>query len=275
MTTQLKQMVREALEMISGLWRRGEGKQMPVAGRSAVLTLPVLAGVAAVCLAGSLLLSGCQTISGSSAVSQLRIIDASYNAPSLNFYVGGTVLAGNLGQGSITMYAPLKPTNDAVVKVTATTNTTALVTSNTSLLAGTSQSALISDLGANFQVTVLKDQATPAPSGHSAFRMLNQAPKTGPVDVYFLSGTSNTVFATASPVIIGLAVGATSGYVTIPSSTLYMVIAPTGTTLMDNVTTIYTSAALPLVGGEVRTVLIVDPLLVTEPVQVYVADDVD
>jgi hypothetical protein len=29
------------------------------------------------------------------------------------------------------------------------------------------------------------------------------------------------------------------------------------------------------VGGEVRTVLIVDPLLVTQPVQVYVADDVD
>jgi len=275
MTRQFKQMASDALEMISGLRRRDEGKRIPVAGRSAVLTLPALAAVAAICLAGSLLLSGCQTVSGSSAVSQLRIIDASYNAPSLNFYVEGTVLAGNLGQGSITMYAPLKPTNDAVVKVTATTNTTALATSNTSLLAGTSQSALISDLSANFQVTVLKDQATPAPSGHSEFRMLNQAPKTGPVDVYFLAGTSNTVFATASPVIIGLAVGATSGYVTIPSSTLYMVIAPTGTTLMDNVTTIYTSAALPLVGGEVRTVLIVDPLLVTEPVQVYVADDVD
>jgi hypothetical protein len=29
------------------------------------------------------------------------------------------------------------------------------------------------------------------------------------------------------------------------------------------------------VGGEVRTVLVVDPLLVTEPVQVYVANDVN
>jgi hypothetical protein len=41
------------------------------------------------------------------------------------------------------------------------------------------------------------------------------------------------------------------------------------------VSTIYTSAAFALTGGEVRTVLIVDPLLTTEPVQVYVADDVD
>jgi hypothetical protein len=95
------------------------------------------------------------------------------------------------------------------------------------------------------------------------------------VDVYFLSGTSATVFATAKPVITALAVGSTSGYVTIPSSTLFMVIAPTGTTLSTTDTTIYTSAAFNLVGGEVRTVLIVDPILVTEPVQVYVANDVD
>jgi hypothetical protein len=244
-------------------------------GRPRKLTLPMLAAVTVVSLAVSLLLAGCQTISGSTAVSLLRIIDASYNAPSLNLFVEGALLAGNLGQGSITSYASLPPTNNTIVKVTATTSTTALVSTNTSLRAGTSQSALISDINAVYQVTVLEDQSTPAPSGHSEFRLLNQAPSTGPVDVYFLAGTSNTVFATAKPVITGLAVGATSGYVTIPSSTLFMVIAPTGTTLADNVPTIYTSAAFPLVGGEVRTVLIVDPLLVTEPVQVFIAADVD
>lgn len=239
------------------------------------MTLPMLALLSAVSVAGSLLLSGCQTVSGSSSVSLLRIIDASYNAPSLNFYIEGKLLAGNLGQGSITSYASLTPTSSAVVKVTATTSTAALVSSTTSLLANTSHSALISDINATYQVTVLEDQATAAPSGHSEFRLLNQAPSTGAVDVYFLAGTSNTVYATAKAVITGLAVGATSGYITIPSSTLYMVIAPTGTTLSDDNSTIYTSAVFDLVGGEVRTVLIVDPLLVTEPVQVYIADDVD
>jgi hypothetical protein len=208
-------------------------------------------------------------------VSQLRIIDASYNAPSLNLYVEGALLAGNLGQGSITTYASLPPTNDALVKVTAATNTTALASANTSLLASTSHSALISDLSATYQVTVLEDQSAPAPTGHSEFRVLNQAPATGPVDVYFLSGTTAAILATAKPVIAGLAVGATSGYVSIASSTLYMVIAPAGTTLTVTNTAIYTSAALPLVGGEVRTVLIVDPQLTTEPVVVYVADDVN
>jgi hypothetical protein len=275
MAKRYRQIAGKSWERISGRRRSCGAKGTMSSERTGSLTWQILAVSSALSLAASLLLSGCQTISGSSAVSQLRIIDASYNAPSLNFYVGGKLLAGNLGQGSITTYASLAPTNDAVVKVTATSNSKTLASSNTSLLAGTSQSALISDINATYQVTVLEDQSAPAPSGHSEFRLLNQAPSTGAVDVYFLAGTSNTVFATAKPVVTGLAVGATSGYVTIPSSTLYMVIAPTGTTLADNVSTIYTSAALPLVGGEVRTVLIVDPLLVTEPVQVYVADDVD
>ncbi|HEY9126549.1 MAG TPA: hypothetical protein VIM62_05445, partial [Acidobacteriaceae bacterium] len=86
---------------------------------------------------------------------------------------------------------------------------------------------------------------------------------------------SETVYATAKPVITNLAVGATSGYVTIPSSTLYMIIAPVGTTLSTTATTIYSSGALALTGGEVRTVLVVDPVLQTQPVQVYIAKDVD
>jgi hypothetical protein len=251
-------------------------------GRSAKagkrLTLPGLALASTASLAGALALSGCQTVSSSTSVSLLRIIDASYNAANglgINIYVGGTELASNLALGNITGYAQLKPTNSEVVKVTASSSSTALVSADASLRAGTSQSALISDINATYQITVLEDQATPAPSGHSEFRLLNQAPSTGAVDVYFLSGTSATVYATAKPIITALAVGATSGYVSIPSSTLYMVIAPTGTTLSTTNATIYTSAAFNLVGGEVRTVLIVDPQLVTEPVQVYVADDVD
>ena len=273
MATQLRQHAGKVAETMMRLVQK-DGTKTP---RNAKwnLTLPMLAATSAMSLAGALFLSGCQTVSGSTSASQLRIIDASYNAPAINVYFGGTELAGNLGQGSITGYATLKPSNNVQIKVTATSSTKSLGTANTSLRAGTSQSVLISDINAVYQVTVLEDQATPAPSGHSEFRLLNQAPSTGAVDVYFLSGTSATVYATAKPVITALAVGATSGYVTIPSSTLYMVIAPTGTTLSTTDTTIYTSAAFDLVGGEVRTVLIVDPILVTEPVQVYIANDVD
>jgi hypothetical protein len=235
----------------------------------------VLAVAAGVSLAGSMLLAGCQSISGFSSVSLVRVIDASYNAPAINVYIEGALYSSNMGQGSITAYGQFAPTRNALVKVTSASSTQALVSSNATLTANSSQSVLITDINAQYQVQVLEDQSTPAPSGHSEYRLLNQAPSTGPVDVYFLAGTSATVYATAKPIITNLAIGATSGYVTFPSSTLYMVIAPAGTTLSTTATTIYSSAALPLVGGEVRTVLIVDPILVTQPVQVYVANDVN
>jgi hypothetical protein len=236
---------------------------------------PTLAVAATLSLAGSLVLAGCQSINGYSKSSLVRAIDASYNAPALNIYVEGTLLAANLGQGSITSYGGFGPSRNATVKVTATSNTNGLVSSNATLVASQAQSVLITDYNASYTVTVLDDQSTPAPSGHSDFRLINEAPSTGAIDVYFLSGTSETVFATAKPVITDLAVGAISGYVSIPSSTLFMVIAPAGTTLSTTATTIYSSGALPLTGGEVRTVLVVDPVLVTQPVQVYIAKDVN
>jgi Domain of unknown function (DUF4397) len=239
------------------------------------VALPLLIAGSALSLAASFLLAGCQSVAGNSPVSLLRVIDASENAPPVNVFVQGTLFAGNLAQGNFTNYGIFGPTENAAIKVTAVTNTTSLVSSNTALRGGTSQSVLVSDLNARYEVTVLEDQATPAPTGHSEFRMLNQAPSTGPIDVYFLPGTSQTVFDTAKAVITGLPVGSTSGYVDIPSSTLFMVIAPSGTPLTINTTTIYTSAAFALVGGEVRTVLIVDPVLATQPVVVYVASDVN
>ena len=246
-------------------WSAGPNRLTPLA----------MLGMATLSLAGSLLLAGCEHVSGYSPTTLVRMIDASYNAPAIDVYVEGTLLAANSGQGNITTYGSFGPSNNATVKVTNASNSTTLVSSSASLLAGKTNSVLVTDINATYQVTVLEDQAIPAPSGHSDFRLLNQAPSTGAVDVYFLSGTTAPLYATAKPVITALAVGATSGFVAIPSSTLYMVIAPSGTTLTITATTIYVSAALPLVGGEVRTVLIVDPLLVTEPVQVYTAKDVN
>jgi hypothetical protein len=239
------------------------------------LSLPGIVSISFVILAASLALAGCENVAGFNATSLVRLIDASYNAPAINVYVGDVELAGNSGQGNITSYGTFPPSNNATVKVTNASNNTTLVSSNGTLLANKSQSVLVTDINATYQVTVLEDQSTAAPSGHSDFRVLNQAPSTGPIDVYFLSDTTAATYATAKPVINALAVGATSGYVAIPSSTLFMVIAPAGTTLTITSKTIYVSASLPLVGGEVRTVLVVDPLLVTQPVQVYIADDVN
>jgi hypothetical protein len=79
-----------------------------------------------------------------------------------------------------------------------------------------------------------------------------------------------TTLANAIPICTNLPVGSTCGYVSFAAQSVTMVITPTGT-----VTPKFTSTALGLTGGEVRTVVIVDSQLTSDPpVQVVIAKDV-
>jgi hypothetical protein len=236
------------------------------------LTLPKLAMAAAASLALALGLSACENVAGYTQPSLVRVIDASYIAPAVNVEVEGTLLAGNIGQGTITPYGTLPASAAAAIKVMAATGGTTLVSTSGTLLAGHQHSVFLTDNGVaatSYTVTVLEDQQIAAASGHSAFRFLNQAPKTGAVDIYMVP--SGVTLADTIPLVTALPVGATAGYVSFTSQTVTMVITPTGTT-----TPKYTSTSLALTGGEVRTVLIVDTQLTSNPpVEVFTANDVN
>jgi hypothetical protein len=82
---------------------------------------------------------------------------------------------------------------------------------------------------------------------------------------------SGTTIANTVPIVTALPVGATAGYISFNSQTVTMVIVPTGL-----LTPKYTSAVMALTGGEVRTILMVDTQLTSNPpVQVFMANDVD
>lgn len=231
-----------------------------------------LLSLALAALAISLGLSACENVAGFTQPSLVRVIDASYIAPAVNVEVEKTLLAANIGQGAITPYGTLPADESATIEVTAATGGAALVTTTGTLLAGHQHSVFLTDNGAaanSYEVTILEDQQVAAAGGHSAFRFLNQAPKTGAVDVYMIP--SGTTLANTIPLVTGLPVGATAGYVSFTSQTVTMVITPTGVT-----TPKYTSQSLALTGGEVRTVLIVDTQLTSNPpVEVFMANDVN
>jgi hypothetical protein len=236
------------------------------------LTLPSLAMTAAASLALALGLSACEQVASYTQPSLVRSIDASYIAPAVDIEVEGSLIAHNIGQGAITPYGTLPASNNALIQVTAATGGAALVTSNGTLLAGHEHSVFLTDNGVSpngYEVTVLEDQQIPAASGHSAFRFLNQAPKTGAVDVYMIPAGST--MANTIPLVTDLPVGATAGYISFTSQTVTMVITPTG-----ELTPKYTSTPLDLTGGEVFTVLIVDTQLTSNPpVEVFTASDVN
>ena len=236
------------------------------------LSLSSTLSCAALCLAASVGLTSCTNVSGFSQSSLIRVIDASYIAPAVNVYVEKTLFAGNIGEGYISNYGTVTPALSAPIQVTQAQGGSSLVATAATLNPGAQHSIFLTDNGASptsYTVTVLEDQQTAAAAGHSAFRFLNQAPRTGAVDVFMVPGS--TTLANTLPICSALAVGATCGYVSFASQSVTMVIVPTGQT-----TPKYTSTALALTGGEVRTVVIVDSqLTVNPPVQVVIAKDVN
>lgn len=227
-------------------------------------------------LALAVALSGCEQAVTYTQPSLIRVIDASYVAPAVNVSVEGQLLAGNIGQGTITDYGTLPATEYAVIDITASTGVTGagsgtLVATSGALPAGAESSILLEDntaAPAGYQVTILQDQRVAAAQGHSDFRFLNQAPRTGAVDIYMVPADST--LADTIPLVKDLPVGSATGYLSFASQTVTLVVTPTGVT-----TPSYTSGSIALAGGEVRTALIVDTKLTSNPpVAVYMADDV-
>ena len=97
-------------------WKRWMGK----VGR---LAPPHLVIASVVSLALALGIAGCENVAGYSQPSLVRVIDASYIAPAVNFWVEGVLLGANLGEGTISNYGTVPAANSASVAVTAATAT--------------------------------------------------------------------------------------------------------------------------------------------------------
>ena len=236
------------------------------------LTLPGLAVAAALSLALAFSLSGCVNVATFTQPTLVRVIDASYVAPPINVLVEGNSIAGNAGQGTITPYATLPASLDAPIKIASAATGDSLTTTSNPLLTGHQYSVFLTDLAgtpSGYTVSVLTDQQISAPTGHSAFRFLNQAIATGPVDVYMIP--TGVTLANSKPIVADLPVGASNNYIDFNSQTVTLVVTPAG-----KATPTYTSPAIYLVGGEVRTVLLVDAQLTTNPpIQAFFANDVN
>ena len=238
--------------------------------RKDALTATRLVALAAASLLVALGISACQVVASFSQPSLVRVIDASYIAPAVNIYVEKTIFASNVGQGFISNYGTAAPSPAATVTATAATGGATLASAAVTLKGGAHHSVFLTDNGSTptlYSLTVLEDQSIPAASGHSDFRFLNQAPRTGGLDVYMVP--ANTTLANTIPICVNVPVGQTCGYVSFASQTVTMVITPTGTTKVK-----YTSRPIGLAGGEVRTVVMVDSQLTSDPpVQVVIAND--
>jgi len=226
------------------------------------------AATVAVAFLSSVLL-GCQSVQTSApSQTEVRVIDASYNAPAIDVDVATTQIATNIGAASFTNYAFLPPENaTAYVYPTGTTKAGAQVAGE--FLVAQQHSVLIADSGTTYTASILTDQPIAAPAGYFSIRFLQQAPKAGAVDIYLLA--SGGTLADANPVFSNVAPQSVEGYVNVMAGTYTIVVTPAGV-----ITTPYTSASITFVDGQVRTALIMDAQLTKNPpVTVTIGDDLN
>jgi hypothetical protein len=222
---------------------------------------------------GTLTLTGCQAIVNPATETQVRIIDASPDAPGLDIYQGSNPLAYNLGFGTVTSYIQLTP---GIYTINANTaGTKQVLSSSKSTFAATTQyTVLIGNAAASLQQLTLTDQSQPAPSGQIALRFIDQATRISSVDIYLVPAGQKLTAVT--PLVTGIAFGINTGYLNIPNGTYTIAVLPSGTIPISNTTASYTGPQVAYTSGSARTIILIDQQLVTTPgLQVITADDFD
>jgi hypothetical protein len=219
----------------------------------------------------SLSLVGCQSVTGSTTISQIRIIDASPDAPGLDFYEGTVPVSFNLGFGNVTSYIQIAPGSYSF-SADSTGTKLALASASATLAASNQYTLLVSNVAASIQTTILKDQSSPAPGGQIALRFLDESVAIGAVDIYLVpNGTAITAVA---PILTNQTFTANSGYVNVPVGSYKIVIFPTGTTPIATTVAIYTGATVTYSSSSAATVILLDNKILNAPaLQVVTAQD--
>jgi hypothetical protein len=216
------------------------------------------ARLAALAMCG-VVLAGCQGVTGLQPAAQVRVIDASPDAPALD--IAQTLPAPivpnglyNIGFGTVSSYVPMSAgtyTHSAFVAGTQQQ----LAFARGTFTPGGQYTLLAGNITASLQLAVLKDQSTPAPAGQTALRFLGQTTRSGAVDVYLLPAGFS--LNGASPIATGVRFGTNTGYINAPAGTYSIVaypacIAPGGTL------PVYTGSQMSYPGTSVRTVVLLD-----------------
>jgi hypothetical protein len=204
----------------------------------------------ALCVAA---MSGCQSMSMNAA--QLRVIDASPDAPNMDTYQNTTALAYNLDFGEMTSYVAMTPGTYTLAADRAGTRQ-ALSLNTANLMPGRQYTAIVGNIAANLHQTLLLDQTTPAAPGQISLRFVNEATRPGPVDVYLVPHSGRLMLH--PPLATNLGFGASSGYLTAPAGTYAIHVVRAGTIPVASTLTLMTGAQIAYDSGAVRTVVLLD-----------------
>jgi hypothetical protein len=225
---------------------------------------------------GLISLAGCQSVDVNAGnVAQVRFIQASPDAPGIDFYANNAAEAYNVGFGYGTSYVPVAPGNYTITADKADTRTV-LASAGQGMAIGQQYTVLVGNTVSSLQETILTDQSTPAPSGEISVRLIDEATRAGAVDVYLVPSSGKLTTTALLTNFTGLTFGTNTGYVNIPAGTYAIAVVPTGTVPVSTTVTLLSGPQVGYAVGAVRTVVLIDQQVTTTPgVAAFVADDYD
>jgi len=213
----------------------------------------------AVLFVAAMLLAGCQGIAASHTAPQVRVIDASPDAPELDVYQNNgqnnTPLAHNLGFGTITSYSAVEP--GSYTTETDVAGSRQMVSVNKDTFADTNQyTILIGNTVASMEQMTLEDQSQPVPNGQILLRFVHLATRAGGLDAYLVPAGKKLVDVT--PMATSLVLDGNSGYLNAAPGAYTLVLLPAGTAPASDTVAAYTGSQITYAPGSASTMILID-----------------
>ncbi len=155
---------------------------------------------------------------GGGGSTQLRVLNAIPDEPSVNVLLGSKTISSSLSYGANTGYDS-ESSGSQTLLIEPSSSTTALINQSISLGSGTETTVIAANYSANPSAIVLADDNTAPSSGDAGLRIVNAAPgmAASQADIYIV--TSGTGLTGATPLISSLAFLQASSYQTLVAGT--------------------------------------------------------
>lgn len=199
---------------------------------------------------GISLLAGCGGSSSPTTV-QLRIVQASPDAPHMNILIDGTNVATQLAYMNSTSYISVK-TGSRKIEAQEVANSSAIFQQTISITSSSNQTLLLTGAASSIQPVLLIDGGTTSATGDGNVRVINASTTMPAADVYIV--TAGTGIAGATPVTTSpLGFDASTGYKSAAIGNFEVFMTQTGTAnvYLD-------TGSLALTQGQNQTVVALD-----------------
>jgi hypothetical protein len=194
--------------------------------------------------------TGCGGGSGTTGTAQLRLVQASPDAPQVNVLVDGVSVAGNLAYGNATAYVSVK-SGSRHVQVVPVSGSSPIFDQTLSLNSSTNQTLLLTGPAASIQPVMLTDGGTTTTTGDGHVRVINASGTMDAADVYLVPAGSS--ISGVQPVTAGLGFDKDTGYQLLPAGNYQVFMTSPGTT-----NALLSTGSISLTSAQNQTVVALD-----------------